>query len=817
MVGGKTLANSEMNTLVVPASRLRWRAPELSLVLSERAAALAASRHDESERLRAEALVAFALTQLGRHTAAAERASAALRVAEAGREPEHAWLFRIELAKCAHAAQLPLAAFGLLTPVLSAPNLPEHIRATALLTLSNCLAPLGRDDSLAEAPAEAERLYLAAQDIEVETTTILRAEARASLAYQRRLWGDIDSAIDAATKGLRILDELTEPNPESGQVTGWLVWELVAALLKANRQDEALVAARSVLDKPVRAAAVEPIGRIKLAVATKIWVAERDAARSRSALWEVADAAERYQRDDLLAQAMLALAHAHELSGAQTEAISCLRNAHSAERRLARSRYAIRVQLAEEFSLYRRQNSIFEQLPQLIRPGSSNRRSTRSVAGDAMHGLLGRTEFLQQLDTMIQSGIQSGKPNVTLSLVLLEVDFFQSNGTTINMGDNELSSALAARIRAVAPRQAAIGKIDYSTFAVSLPNIAADQANRWADELRTEVTQGFGIAVRFHAAIYRQGDRAETLLEAAISSLTGARKIGTTQISSSEAENTETKSIERPARHRSGAIPRWRDIGEYGVGELGTGLDTASAASELSVSPALAQAADRWHLGDQRVCSDQIVAANSLDTTISVPVASAKHPDPAPGARARHRAEQDAKTAPKNSRPKDQVPDKPAPTKRMHTDIWSEYQEAFNALGALSSRQPSNGEQVIGKHGSKRDQVGLELVHPQPQTKPKSSAVKPSSQGQRSHSELGDLLAEAMVAYESGVAMESKQHSWAQPTNGVSHSNGLSYSNGSSNAAPHRRRRHAAPEPDFDHAEFSARVNPENSWSSWNK
>jgi hypothetical protein len=71
---GETQANVEVSTLVVPAWRLRWRAPELALVLGERALALATSRQDEADRLRAEALVVFAGNRVGRGVRIAERA-----------------------------------------------------------------------------------------------------------------------------------------------------------------------------------------------------------------------------------------------------------------------------------------------------------------------------------------------------------------------------------------------------------------------------------------------------------------------------------------------------------------------------------------------------------------------------------------------------------------------------------------------------------------------------------------------------------------------------------------------------------------------
>ena len=70
---GEAQADVEVSTLVVPAWRLRWRAPELALVLGERAVALASTRRDEVDRLRAEALVVFASNRMGRGVRIADR------------------------------------------------------------------------------------------------------------------------------------------------------------------------------------------------------------------------------------------------------------------------------------------------------------------------------------------------------------------------------------------------------------------------------------------------------------------------------------------------------------------------------------------------------------------------------------------------------------------------------------------------------------------------------------------------------------------------------------------------------------------------
>jgi len=144
---GEAQTDAEVGTLSVPAWQLRWRAPELSLVLSERASALAIGRRDELERLRAETLAVFALNRLDKGVQAVERAVAALKVAEAGNHVEIAWRLRVELAACARAAGVPLTGFGVLKPVLLVEGVPPEVRASALVGLTDCLVLVGRSTS----------------------------------------------------------------------------------------------------------------------------------------------------------------------------------------------------------------------------------------------------------------------------------------------------------------------------------------------------------------------------------------------------------------------------------------------------------------------------------------------------------------------------------------------------------------------------------------------------------------------------------------------------------------------------------------------
>ncbi|MFC3896325.1 hypothetical protein ACFOWZ_33015 [Lentzea rhizosphaerae] len=366
---GETQANVEVSTLVVPAWRLRWRAPELALVLGERALALASARHDEADRLRAESLVVFAGNRVGRGVRIADRAIDALKAAEAAGEYETAWLLRVELAACARSVGAPLTGFAAVTPVLEAPDVPAELRASALVQASECLVTVGRGDEPTLALAEADQLYVADTTLDDDTRLLLRGLIRAVQAAQHRRWGDIAAAIGAAREGLDLLSRFTDPSADSGQGLGRLTLELVLALMDANRLLDASAAGTPLLDRPVRAPSASTTGWLRLALATRVHLPAGRVALAREMLREAAVSAERHQLDTLMAESLLALAHVHEVSGELAEALTNLRSAHAAERRRARAVYAVRARLAAEFSgVHRQPADLHQQLASLLRP-----------------------------------------------------------------------------------------------------------------------------------------------------------------------------------------------------------------------------------------------------------------------------------------------------------------------------------------------------------------------------------------------------------------------------------------------------------------
>ncbi|WP_329787270.1 hypothetical protein V1227_20880 [Lentzea sp. DG1S-22] len=382
---GETQANVEVSTLVVPAWMLRWRAPELALVLGERAVALASTRRDEADRLRAEALVVFAGNRVGRGVRFADRALDALKAAEAAGEHETGWLLRVELAACARSVGAPLTGFAAVMPVLEAPDVPAELRASALVQASECLVTVGRGDEPARALAEADQLYVADTTLDEDTRLLLRGLIRAVQAAQHRRWGDIAAAIGAAREGLDLLSRFSDPAADSGQGVGHLTLELVLALMDANRLHDASEAGDPLLHLPVRAPSASTTGWLRLALATRVHLPAGRVALARQMLREAAVSAERHQLDTLLAESLLALAHVNEVSGDLADALTNLRSAHAAERRRARAVYAVRARLAAEFSgVHRQPADLHQQLAGLLRPVEGAQVATDGVLPAAL-------------------------------------------------------------------------------------------------------------------------------------------------------------------------------------------------------------------------------------------------------------------------------------------------------------------------------------------------------------------------------------------------------------------------------------------------
>jgi hypothetical protein len=104
---------------------------------------------------------------------------------------------------------------------------------------------------------------------------------------------------------------------------------------------------RPLLRRPVRAAAAGAVGRLRLALATRVHLAE---GRHEPALTLLADAVEGAQRhgvDAVLAECLEGLSHVHEARGEFADALHCMRAARAAEGRHRRDVEAARSMLLE--------------------------------------------------------------------------------------------------------------------------------------------------------------------------------------------------------------------------------------------------------------------------------------------------------------------------------------------------------------------------------------------------------------------------------------------------------------------------------------
>ncbi|GAA2817082.1 hypothetical protein [Saccharopolyspora taberi] len=335
--------------LLDPARQMRWRVPELALVLSDRAVAQARRTGDRAVRLRAEALALFATNRLGRGVSATGRAIGAVRDAESTGESDLAAELRVELAYCARSAGSHEVAVRVLRPVLDREQLEPLVRAHALLALAAALPAHRTDSERADALDEAERLYAAATELSRDTNRILRARVSTARAGHHRRQGQFLEAVATADGGLELLERLGDPAADSGEIHARLVLERVQSLLELGRSAEAVEAAADVLGRPVRAAAAGPSGWLRLALATRVYQPEGAHRLAVQVLNDGVAIAERHKLDGLLAETLGALSNIHERAEELTEALTALRRAYAADRRWRAAVHSARLRLLEEF------------------------------------------------------------------------------------------------------------------------------------------------------------------------------------------------------------------------------------------------------------------------------------------------------------------------------------------------------------------------------------------------------------------------------------------------------------------------------------
>ncbi|WP_092530434.1 hypothetical protein [Amycolatopsis arida] len=335
--------------LLEQAAGLTLRAPELALVLGERAAALAEAAGSNELWVRAEGLVVLASVRLGVRAPTVGRAVAALRAAEDSGQEATAAQLRTDLALCARSVGLPLAGLAALRPVLATRAVRQSQRALALCQLVGCLGPFGRKPELDRALLEADRLCLADEALDDDTRLLSRALLRVGVSAHRRRHGDLMGAADAARTGIGFLDDLADKSADGGVVRVRLVLALVCSLLDRGNADTAVELAQPILDEPHRAAGVAPAGWLRLAVATRVYLPEGSGEAAARLLRDALHSSEAHGLHALSARLWLELAYVEEQLDRPAEAVRCLRRSRAAEHTHARARRQACAVLAGEF------------------------------------------------------------------------------------------------------------------------------------------------------------------------------------------------------------------------------------------------------------------------------------------------------------------------------------------------------------------------------------------------------------------------------------------------------------------------------------
>ncbi|MEV0066731.1 MULTISPECIES: hypothetical protein [unclassified Amycolatopsis] len=345
--GGATL--SDLGRLIERADALHLRAPELALVLGERAAALAETAGADEQWIRAESLVVAARVRLGGRTSTVGRAVAALRAAEHAGYTDTAARLRIDLAVCARSLGTPLTGLAALRPVLSEPAVSAVHRAEALCHLVGCLAQFGRKPELDRVLVEADKLVVADESLDADTRLLVRALLRNGAAAHRRRHGDLTAAADAARTGLGFLEKLDKPGDDGGLVRVRLVLQLVSTLLDRGDTAMAYDIAEPMLNEPVRAAGVAPTAWLRLAVATRIHLPAGAGDAASEQVREAVASTDRHGLSAITSRLWLELAQIEERFGSAEEAIACLHRSRAAEHVHSRARRQACGLLAGEF------------------------------------------------------------------------------------------------------------------------------------------------------------------------------------------------------------------------------------------------------------------------------------------------------------------------------------------------------------------------------------------------------------------------------------------------------------------------------------
>jgi hypothetical protein len=354
----------EAASLVESAMLLRWRAPELALLLADRA--VSAAQDDKIAVLRADYLAVFTLNRLGRHAEAAHRLFPAIHHADTPQGLRHE--LHVELAHCAAALGEPATALWAVHPVLAAgDDVAPALRGGALMAVAEASATLGCDDLVTSALQEADELYREDPSLDHDTTLLLRAAARATDAVRHRARGAADKAEAKAREGRELLAGLADPDHDSGEVSARLMLELSFVLLDRGAGQAVMHEVRPVLRRPVRAAAAAAAGRLRLVIATRVHLADGRHEPALTLLADAVEGAQRYGMDAVLAECLEGLSYVHEARDEFADALHCMRAARAAEGRHLREVAAARSTLLEHCGSARREEArVVDQVTKLL-------------------------------------------------------------------------------------------------------------------------------------------------------------------------------------------------------------------------------------------------------------------------------------------------------------------------------------------------------------------------------------------------------------------------------------------------------------------
>ncbi|MGQ0776329.1 MAG: hypothetical protein ACT4NY_18200 [Pseudonocardiales bacterium] len=467
---GMPAGGSEAASLVESAMLLRWRAPELALLLADRAAA--AAGEDRVTVLRADHLAVFALNRLERHAQAVHRLLPAIRDADTPTELRNE--LQVELAHCAVGLGEPATALAAVRPVLAAgEDVAPVLRGAALVVVAESVefsGALGRGDVVSCALEEADELFREDQHLDRDTALLLRATAKAVNAVRHRRSDAAAEAETQARAGCELLTGLADPEHDSGQVSGRLMLEIVLALLDRGEGEAAAREARPMLRRPVRAAGAGVVGWLRLALATRVHLAE---GRHEPALALLADAVEVTQRhgvDAVLAECLEGLSQVHEVRGEFADALHCLRSARAAEARHRRTAERARSALLEHVGADRPDAvGLVDQIAALLPDTGWQRGAADPDTGPP--------------DAQAYDCRDDAAPDASAALRQVLIAAGSAADEPVGQG---LLAELSERLRDEVPEGSTLGKIMAERIAMLLPATSRTQAQASADLFRTE-------------------------------------------------------------------------------------------------------------------------------------------------------------------------------------------------------------------------------------------------------------------------------------------------------------------------------------------